>query len=443
MKQSYYNLFSKHKGNKRVGFNTMQNAFCVIRENDFELLCTDIDKLQDVSPNVFEMLKTTGFIIEKDRDEFSDLQNEYQHAVENESTYELTLLPTLDCNLRCWYCFEKHIKDSHLTPETSKNILHFIQRILENENIQTLKVEMFGGEPLLFFENELYPLLAEMKKMVEAKEKRVEFSFVTNAMCIKREHIALFKTLQASFQISIDGNREQHNKVKFNPITNEGTYDEMIDIVHMLVKELDNTYINLRINYDDETLGTITELIEKIKDLDRHKIGIHLERVWQTGDAANYDNELLINAINQFLANSFTVSYMNLSRRSISCKASKKNQCVISYDGSIYKCTGRDFTNEMQEGHLDSNGEIVWDEKKVNKRMSICTYDNDMCRKCKLLPLCWGPCCQKQLESVNGELNGFCQIRNMEMKLSDYIKYRFNNQYVQSKVFEEVAESNN
>jgi sulfatase maturation enzyme AslB (radical SAM superfamily) len=50
-----------------------------------------------------------GSILEQD-DELALLKNEHSKAVGINGTYELTLLPSLDCNLRCWYCFEKHIK---------------------------------------------------------------------------------------------------------------------------------------------------------------------------------------------------------------------------------------------------------------------------------------------------------------------------------------------
>ena len=105
----------------------------------------------------------------------------------------------------------------------------------------------------------------------------------------------------------------------------------------------------------------------------------------------------------------------------------KENELVVSYDSKIYKCTGRDFTCSLQEGELSIDGTIIWDEEKLDKRLSIKTYDNPMCRKCKLLPMCWGPCCQKQIENNNNNLDKYCQLNHMEMSLDDYILFRFNN----------------
>ncbi|MDE5711151.1 MAG: SPASM domain-containing protein [Bacteroides sp.] len=143
--------------------------------------------------------------------------------------------------------------------------------------------------------------------------------------------------------------------------------------------------------------------------------------------AAEQVDILVINDASNHL---YDYAYMNMARRSYSCKASVRNQCVISYDGAVYKCSGRDFTTEHQDGVLSPDGNIHWNQPKLDKRLSIVTYDNDLCRKCKFLPLCWGPCCQKQLETTPNDFRRFCQKQNMELNIADYMRYRFNNAYI-------------
>ncbi len=438
MKASFYNIYIKNKEKNTICFNTKLDSFSILSNTDAELLKTNAEQLSVSSPRTYQALIDRGFLIDDNRDEFADLCKEYSDAIHTENTYYLTILPSLDCNLRCWYCFEKHIKGSHLSQETSDSILNLVKRLFEeNKELHHLNVELFGGEPLLYFEKELFPLLKGIKEHVISLEKSVSFLFVTNAVCINENNIPLFNEFDPSFQISIDGFKDRHDKVKFIPETNEGTYDQMIQTIHSLTTLLNNVYINLRINYDDETLPHMPELIEELIDVDRNKIGVHLERVWQTGGGANYENEELKHLINLWMMNGFKVSYMNMGRRSYSCKASVKNQSVISYDGAVYKCSGRDFTPEHQEGTLQTNGNIVWNETKLKERLKILTYDNDQCRNCKFLPLCWGPCCQKQLESSDKDFTRYCQKRNMELSIADYVRYRFNNAYISPNNFKE------
>lgn len=431
MKASYYNIFADNKGRNVICFNSKLDSFCVLSNNDADCLKNNVEKLAANSPKVYNALIEKGFIIEDDRDEFEELKEEYRQAVEQKHTFRLTILPSLDCNLRCWYCFEKHIHGSHLSDEVSENIFRFVKRQFEeNDELNYLEVELFGGEPLLYLEKELYPLLKRIKDYITSIGKHVFFFFVTNAVCINETTLPLLKDLNASFQISIDGFKDRHDKVKYIPETGEGTYDAMIKTIHSIVDTIENTFINLRINYDSETLAHMPELIKELDKVDRNKIGIHLERVWQTGDQADKDNQELKEMINLWLSNGFKVSYMNLSRRPYSCKASTNNQAVMSCDGAVYKCSCRDFTDSHMDGHLNSAGSISWKEDKLGQRMEIVSYDNPMCKNCRLMPLCWDPCCQKQLETGSEDIARYCQKLNMEMSLADYILYRFNNAIV-------------
>lgn len=106
-------------------------------------------------------------------------------------------------------------------------------------------------------------------------------------------------------------------------------------------------------------------------------------------------------------------------------RASRINQVAVSYDGSVYKRTGRDFTSNLKEGILRTDGTVKWLPEKIKKRLSIKTYDHMLCRICKLLPLCWGACCQKQLEaSSESEIAAKCQMNIMELPLNDYLFFR-------------------
>lgn len=359
MKKSYYTYFASTKQGY-IGYNMVSNSF-VYLHRDIYLNYYREDKFQDLEslyPIQYHQLIDNGFLVTDDINEFAKLQKEYEGQIKDSNDYELTLLPSLDCNLRCWYCYEKHIIGSHMPQIIRDSILQHVNRIFENFNISNLKITMFGGEPLLYFNEELYPLLMQIKHSVEDRGKNVSFFFVTNAVCIDDASIPLFKELNSNFQISIDGYKEKHDKVKCIPGSSTGTYDQVIKTIHKLTEQIDNVYINLRLNYDDKTLLQIEQLVKDLITVDRKKIGIHLERVWQTSGSLNPNNTLLKNAINLLLINKFNVSYMNLFRKKLSCHSSMENQSVISYDGKVYKCTGRDFTDAFSEGVLQEDGSI-------------------------------------------------------------------------------------
>ena len=434
MKGSYYNIYTKLENGMTICFNTRHYSFVLLPVEVYGLLK---DNHIDQIPAQYIMpLIENGNIIEDKIDEYQMLIDEHQTDISTENPiYELTILPSLDCNLRCWYCFESHIKGSRLESQIKRNILKFIHNTFQNKHITHINIELFGGEPLLYFKEELYPLLEQVKRIADENNKSVSFFFVTNATCITEDMMPLFANLKAKFQISIDGYKDKHNKVKKDiSRKDEPTYQRVMGIIHMLTKSYPECYINLRINYDNKTLIHITELLQDIKEIDPANLGFHLERVWQT--EADTDATMNVkDAILMILSSGYTVSYMNFPRRSYSCKTSRINQAVISYDGKVYKCSGRDFTNELQEGVLTDEGTIVWHEEKLQKRLNIITFNDSRCKQCKMLPLCWGPCNQKLIEHPERH-DSYCQLNNMEISMEDYIFVEFNNELLKRKIYQ-------
>lgn len=424
MKSSNYNLYSKtDKG--IICFNTKTENFGLIPNTVYELIKNNL--LTEIPQSIYNQLTDLEFLIDDNRDEYHEIVKKHNSKI-NDNIYNLILIPSLDCNVRCWYCFEKQIKGSRLNKRTQDAIFRHVQNIMQNDNIETLIIDLFGGEPLLHFEEDVFPLLSKIKEHVESLHKKVAFFTITNGLCISDNMLPKFKELNTAFQISIDGYKDVYNKVKKIQGSNEEPYKIIIEVI----KKLTNcgASINLRINYDDKTIDHIEGIIQDLKDVDRTKILIHLERIWQTKQINS--SKSIKNIIDTFLANGFRVSYMNFFDRGFSCKASKPNQSAISYNGDVYKCTGRDFTDKMKDGVLLENGNINWFNEKLHNRLSIITYENDLCKRCKYLPLCYGPCCQKQLEGGIDQVKKYCQLEYIEMSEDEYVLFRFNDALIKN-----------
>jgi uncharacterized protein len=79
------------------------------------------------------------------------------------------------------------------------------------------------------------------------------------------------------------------------------------------------------------------------------------------------------------------------------CYGDHRNHATINYNGEVFKCTARDFTNANSEGMLSDNGRIIWNDK-FEKRMNI-KFKNKPCLECKIMPLCNGGCSQQAIEN--------------------------------------------
>ncbi|WP_321480164.1 radical SAM/SPASM domain-containing protein [uncultured Bacteroides sp.] len=423
MKNSEYN-FILELNNKWYIYNSMSNKFAWISKSVSTFLrSNEIDKIDRIGLNI---LHENHFIIPNDVDEAKEVVDFYKKSV-SQDIYSLTILPTLDCNVSCWYCFEKCVKNSRLSDFTSTSILNHLNLIIQTKpQIKKFQIELFGGEPLLYFKDNLYPLLEQMKYLADSNEKDISFLFITNGLCLNEKVIRLLKPFKPNFQISIDGYKKKHDSIKkIVGQEDKSAYDIVMKNIHLLISLLES-HVTLRINYDDNTLLHINEVLESLKNIPRNKLSIHLERVWQTKGKKIEPNSKLKENIKKIIDHGFYVTYMNFFKKGFSCKTSKINHAAISYNGDVYKCTGRDFTLDTREGILATDGHIKWETEKHTERLAIETYNNAICKKCKLLPLCYGPCSQKYIEMRKSgkTIEDLCQLKMSEMSVDEYIMLR-------------------
>ena len=73
--------------------------------------------------------------------------------------------------------------------------------------IRKLAVELFGGEPLLYYQEDLHDLLKEIKKTVIEAGKSFNLLLITNGINLTSKTINLLAEFSPHIQISIDGER--------------------------------------------------------------------------------------------------------------------------------------------------------------------------------------------------------------------------------------------
>lgn len=425
MRTSNYNIFINSDRGVLV-FNALTDSYVFVNDDEAKFLKTR----EFISSGIFESerikrFQDAGILVKDDFNELAYLKHIYSKEMHESDVFDLTILPTLDCNVRCWYCFENKNVGSRITPSIKGNILLFIQNIIKDRPyIKEISIDLFGGEPLLHYEEDLDDFLHQIKNVVEGLGKKATFLFITNGLRLTEEVMDRIKDLSPQFQISIDGYKERHDKIKvLSKHADISTYDLVIHNLKNVCK-CDHVHVILRLNYDEQTLKNVGKILSDIKDIDRSKISIHFERVWQTKKHIAITNDALIDAWKLFVSHGFQVTYLKFFHTPSSCMSSKQDQVAISYDGKIFKCTGCDFARTEEDGNLMSNGNIAWKGNKAEERIQIQTYNHPECLQYKLLPLCWGPCCQKHLLKKEKVMET-CQLKSMEMPLESFLLLRY------------------
>ena len=113
--------------------------------------------------------------------------------------------------------------------------------------------------------------------------------FTSNSYLVTPEIAEYLQDRHCSFQITLDGSREFHDKVRF-PAPGQGSYDRILSNVKLLADR--DIRVVLRINY---TLGNIESVEKIITDLldaglvNPGNVAVNFQRVWQ--DFHNKGNE--------------------------------------------------------------------------------------------------------------------------------------------------------
>lgn len=402
MKLSKYNNQVQY-GEKILLYNAYSDQFILV-----EPLINDLfsaaknegpEALQAIHPSFFTALRNKGFIVDQDINELERVKLKREQVdLEDDTEYKLIINPTMNCNFKCWYCYESHIKDSKMTLETIENLKKHIVHVVDTmPNLKIFHLSWFGGEPFLFYEKIIKPISEFAVKILTEKGIKLSMTYTTNGYLIREKMIPDFHaSMVKNFQITLDGNKEMHDTVRFVN-AKKGSYDDIIANVLLLCRNQLN--VSLRINYTKSNLTNLADIIEHLGPLEpefRKHVTITFHKVWQETDK-NLGEK--VNELNlKFRAAGFRSIYGGvLNNVKNSCYADRKNQATINYNGDVFKCTARNFSSESKEGNLSNTGAIDWNSKR-DARLDV-KFKNKPCLECPILPICNGGCSQKALES--------------------------------------------
>jgi len=263
MKKTYYQFCTELENQIYLHYNTFSNKFMLLNKKKhdlFELDCQEIKKKDD---DFYKELVDNHFIVEDSFNGYEIANYIIKQKMFDSSMYQIVVNTTLDCNLNCWYCYENRISGSKLKREVVEAIKKNIELEYSCLPYKTLKFSFFGGEPFIEFEK-IRDLLSFTK--IFCKEKNIELiaDFTTNATLIISEHVKFLKDFECHFQITLDGDRVVHNKIKKDKYNPGDTYQKVIDILRLIDSEIPKHWLAVRINFDNRTLEKIDEIISDI-----------------------------------------------------------------------------------------------------------------------------------------------------------------------------------
>ncbi|GHT70497.1 radical SAM/SPASM domain-containing protein [Bacteroidia bacterium] len=424
---SRYNIEVEHTDNMLL-YNALTDKLLPVGFKDYaiiETLMENLDAFSEKFPDLYAAFRKSGFIVAPDFDELAYIKLQNKRKVYANNNYRITINPTLDCNLRCWYCSvtcagADHYKE-RMSSETVESINNHIRYLVENRKAGSILLDWFGGEPMMYYDEVIRKISDFAKKIVEEHQIFFQQQMTTNATLFNEKRIREMADSKFNFfQIPIDGNERHHNLIKRYP-DKSGSYRDVVNNVNMISEMIPNVFITLRVNYDKQTLKNIKDIVNDFSETAKKHISVDFQRVWQI-KCTDKERELLKKNKEEFKAEGFNSSFWAYKPLMFHrCYADNYNYYVIHYNGKIFKCTARDYGNESVIGNLQNDGRIIWNEGLLSKHYEKAGFENERCESCKMLPLCMGPCIQKNYEVRVKNAAFRCMYDNVEYSLSNYV----------------------
>lgn len=394
MKPSKYNFILYKKG-KSYWYNGFSHLYFQLSEalgrKVEETISSQPESLRKISENLYDKLFQGCFIVDDNVDEVKRVIEQNENAVNNKG-YLLTILPTLNCNFRCWYCIQEHVAGTKMDPETIRKVKRHIQTKMENSDLQFLSIEWFGGEPFMYFD--VIRDISDFAKDL-CQKKRIPFisTATTNGYFLTEDKIPLLKEYNFNrFQITLDGVKSAHDKVKFQSGC-ESAFEYVLTNINTMLGEMSELNILLRVNYTRENLDEV--MVEQVCDFiapeNRSRVTVMPRKVWQV-TAGNTFQDTTGHIWHKFKEAGFRIDNSNIIKDFVPCYTCRRHFLTINHNGQVLRCTANDDLYATDPpGYLDDNGQVIM-KKEYELKYSLKSFDNDNCRCCKYLPMCMGQC---------------------------------------------------
>lgn len=297
------------------------------------------------------------------------------------------IFPTLDCNARCFYCFEHSAKRVSMTKKIADDVSNFI---VKNSNGK-IKIQWFGGEPL--YNIEAINIIAD--KLID-KSIEFESTMISNGYLFDKDIVKLAKNRWNlnKVQITLDGTENVYNKIKAYIYKDDNSpFLRVIENIHLLIDV--GIKVIIRINMDRHNCDDLNSLVDFLYEQFKNKSDFLTIYAWLL-----YDNRGAKKTVrNEQDRHELTKKLLKLEERiqlygflqkaipnnslpKYACPADNPNSAVILPDGRLGKCDHH-FDDELYGSIYDDTIDYQVISEWSKRRPPV-----SLCETCPISPEC-------------------------------------------------------
>ena len=382
-----------------LAYTSAKNGFHVITPYIYDIISTINTPLSEIGKQYDEeeinTLHKLGLITTEQEDDsiIDRLRFRFLISAYATSVLNLTIHPTLQCNLECPYCFEKNKPLKKMDQQTCDKLIGFIEN---HKEAKTINITWFGGEPLMGTGVIQYLL----DKIDTLEDKKLGYqSIITNGTLLNSKTLETFKKHPLNqIQITFDGKKHTHDTKRIRH-DGTGTYDTIISNLDDFIHACPDTKVDIRVNIDKNNADEFMDIYEELKQRypEKQNLTIYpgiLKACGNLSNGAFLTNKDLLDINESFCQKGYPlqIPFTHCS----GCTATALSSYVIGPKGEIYKCWEDVGIEEKVIGYVDG---------KTGKAPHLLTsymmrgshiLDN-ACEECPLLPVCSNDCAHDRL----------------------------------------------
>jgi uncharacterized protein len=309
----------------------------------------------------------------------------------------VTLMPTLQCNLACNYCFQKeHPAFTKMSSPMEDATLEWILRQVDERGLHTLYVHYFGGEPTTrkdYCLRTAEALAASMK----ARGGTFRWDMTTNGIQLD---VAFAKQMESfgrgAFKITLDGDKETHDQMRVYR-DGRGTFDIIFDNVAELARAGCRVYIGG--HFFPDQAASFEALLDRFErtGVARLLAGVQFRPMVDTqqrskgtctGCSEKQETQTLVQLNKSIERRKMTPAVEKASTLESllgPCELHWKNNYTIDPEGRVYKCPVVAGLPGLEVAQVASSA-----PEKVAPLLELRPWEK--CGDCPYLPVCVGGC---------------------------------------------------
>ncbi|UUL84025.1 radical SAM/SPASM domain-containing protein [Sphingomonas qomolangmaensis] len=404
---SRYTLTIPLRGDRMLAYNSASQHFALWDADDVAAWkMIDRGELAVTDAAASEFLQSR-FAVFDGQDELAGIEREYMASRLSEQSLQITVCTTLYCNLACSYCFQGMVKPSTKmkAPVREAIVEYARQTVLPGGH---LSVGWYGGEPLMGQEA-LFDLAARFDDLCEEKRASRSSFIITNGYLLTSKLARkLTETGVSIAQVTLDGPAAMHDERR-PLLSGRGSYERILD---NLCDVADNSTlpVSIRVNVDMTNCDAVYEMLA---DLSRRGLGLgkRLSVYFAPVEATTIDCASCHSSTLQKEA--YAAFEIDVAREAARlglalappggkfmglCQAVRPRSIVVTPTGDVHKCWETVNQPELRHGNIFDMAAA--NKSAVATRWAAWTpFDNDVCRECRILPMCAGACAFKTVHS--------------------------------------------